>query len=534
MGRKRTSRSWARIAAVTVSMVTVGSWARAGDFLDTRLTWTLGDDDILRATGEVRPWSPNASVGDRGTYRLFFDDLNTRFSGRENITHLALYKRMPGFIPSLETEAGLMLRVDLAELATNTTNLNVVLADAGTYLRLAYLTKRKDQARAGKNEGVDLTLFVLDSDRFRLGYLYDITWGGTNAAIDQSIFPRARGGVPGVKLQFFTDRLYLFGGLKTASILQVQEAGRGGVSDGGTVRVAETNYGVLGGGGIDFTDFFRIDFGAGYFQQGTFDLPDVLGKPVYTCGISGRAVVHQGMPVPESIDFLLYRNDPNAPLILFAPEKYDPHGPMTWAMSVEATQLVQHLKQFERAGATVLQPARAAAVQTQMKVGTVRISVTGLARDINFVMRNQPGFIPFQSLPERSHASPELFGAVAVDYHITPFRTTPGVAAGIKLPATFRSESGDVNNGIGRELVVREQGDLGILPEGTRAVPILHARASVRWAISELMSAVLWAQLIHDANATQVQLDPSDRTILLRTFARPDSFGLGTSVQARF
>ena len=41
-------------------------------------------------------------MGDRKSYRLFFDNLNSRFAGRENLTHLALYKRMPGFIARLD------------------------------------------------------------------------------------------------------------------------------------------------------------------------------------------------------------------------------------------------------------------------------------------------------------------------------------------------------------------------------------------------------------------------------------------------
>ena len=34
-----------------------------------------------------------------------------------------------------------------------------------------------------RDQGFDLVLFPLDTDRFRLGYLYDISWGGTDESV---------------------------------------------------------------------------------------------------------------------------------------------------------------------------------------------------------------------------------------------------------------------------------------------------------------------------------------------------------------
>src|SRR5262249_3998181 len=111
-----------------------------GNFMDTRLSWTFGDDDFLHNTGELVPLSPTFSIGERPQYRLFFDSLNSRFSGRENITHLVMYKKMPGFIDHLTTEAALVLRFDMAALSSNTGNLNSALYDAGSYIRVFYNT----------------------------------------------------------------------------------------------------------------------------------------------------------------------------------------------------------------------------------------------------------------------------------------------------------------------------------------------------------------------------------------------------------
>src|SRR5579859_4664001 len=138
---------------------------RPGDFMDTRLSWTFGDDDFLHPTGQLIPLSPTFSVGDRTQYRLFFDNLNSRFNGRENLTHLVMYKKMPGFLPHLTTEAAMVLRFDLAALAANTENLNQALYDSGSYIRLFYNTNE-----GHPNEGVSAVFFPLDTDRFRLGY----------------------------------------------------------------------------------------------------------------------------------------------------------------------------------------------------------------------------------------------------------------------------------------------------------------------------------------------------------------------------
>lgn len=524
-------------ALVASAIVFSAGSAQAGDFMDTRLTWTFGDDDVLHSTGVAFPLSPNASIGDRPQYRMFFDNLNSRFSGRENLTHLVMYKRMPGFIKNLDTEAAMVLRIDLAQLSSNSGNLNTAFYDSGSYLRLFYATRRGNPEAGTADEGFDLTLFPLDTDRFRLGYLYDISWGGTNAYINQSVFPRIRGGAPGAKLQFQGNRFYVYGGFKTASIVQVEQVimpGEETTNEADNVKIAQTNYGFLGGAGVDITDFLRIDLGAGYFQQGKQDLPDVLGERVYTYGGAGRLVIHHKMPVPKSVDFSLYRNDPNNPLVLFRPEQYDP-GEFSWAITLEGDRLYQNLRDFNAPGTMSLQAAQAAAAQAVIKAGYLRASVTGIFRDLPFVVRNQPSFIPFQTLPEDAKTDSEIFFAAAADYYIPSLRLTPGLGGGVKFPSTFKSDQTDIGGGsISRTMVVREQGNISILPVGADAKPIVQARVSLKWDISDIMSAVVWGQLVHDNNATFVSTDESDGTITLRKFIDPDFVGFGTSVQARF
>ena len=167
--------------------------------MDTRLTWVMGDDDVLKQTGQAFPLSPDWSIGDRKQYRLFFDNLNSRFGGRENLTHLALYKKMPGFIKDLDTEASLIMRLDIAALASNSGNVNQAFYDAGSYIRGFYHTARYDDPK--KVEGLGFTLWPIDTDRFRLGYLYDLDWGGT-AAPQPVDLPAHRGHAPGAKISY--------------------------------------------------------------------------------------------------------------------------------------------------------------------------------------------------------------------------------------------------------------------------------------------------------------------------------------------
>lgn len=499
-----------------------------GNFMDTRLSWTFGDDDFLHKTGELIPLSPTFSIADRQQYRLFFDSLNSRFSGRENLTHLVMYKKMPGFIDKMTTEAALVLRFDMASLASNTGALNQAIYDSGSYIRLFYNTGAK------ANEGVSAVFFPLDTDRFRLGYLYDISWGGTNSYINQSIFPRIQGSSPGMKIQYDTDKFYVFGGFKTATIVQPQKVlNPGGENDVETVRVGETNFGFLGGLGYDPMDELRFDAGAGYFQQGKFDLEDVRGESVYTMGASGRVVYHHNMPVPASVDFLLYKNDPMSPMILFAPEKYKPNE-LAWSVSAEGSYLSQHLKDFDQTGATKNQGAYAGAVQGVVKHGYLRVSATGIMRNLNFNVRNVPGFIPFETLPSNTKTDPELFGALSVDYHIPSLRLTPGIGGGLQLPSTFKSEFTEGGVPASRTIVVRQQGDESILPFDKNRTPIFQTRVSLRWTLSNMLSAVAWIQYVRDNNGTLVVRDPSEGTASLRVFQSPDRLGAAVSLQARF
>jgi hypothetical protein len=523
----------------------VAKYANTGNFMDTRLTWTFGDDDVLHRTGSTQPNSPMPSIGDRSQYRLFFDGLNSRFAGRENLAHLVLYKKMPSFIAHLDTEAALVLRFDMAQLAANTGSLNQALYDGGSYLRLFYETRAAVKGVHGR-EGLGITFFPLDTDRFRLGYLYDISWGGTNQYYNDSIFPRLVGSAPGMKVQYDgPSGLYVFGGFKTAQILQVQTNLTTGSTSGNdveTVKVQETNYGFLGGAGVDASDFAHIDAGMGYFQQGRFDFPDLLPPPktdrqaprVFTYGGSARVVFHSGMPTPQSVDFLLYRNDPSAPMMMFAPEKYDSKE-LAWSVSLEGSRLYQNLKDPNTVGGTLIQPATAAALQGVIKAGFARVSVAAIYRDVPFILRNVPSLVPFVAIDSATNKTQsEAFFAGSFDYYLEGLHLRPGISGGLQLPSTATVESNVGTAQANRTTVIYRQGQVSVLPVNETRRAVVQARLSVRWDLSSAIAATAWVQLVHDPNRTLIARDPTEGSLALRTFQDADYFGFGTTVQARF
>ncbi|MBL8684546.1 MAG: hypothetical protein JNK05_35555 [Myxococcales bacterium] len=493
---------------------------RSHDFLDTRLTWTFGDDDVLQATGQRVPISGLPSIGDRSQYQLFFDALNSRFAGRENLTHLTMYARAPGFIPRVMTEASLVLRFDLGQLSTNSGNLTQALFDAGTYLRLQYQTNL-----SRPNDGLSITFFPFDTDRFRVGYLWDLSWGGND------IFPRRVGGAPGVRFAYDSGIFSAWGGFKTAQIvvpLEVQVMS----GDIDVVRVQETQFAGLGGVSVRPHEMFRIDASGGFFQQGKFDFPGVRGLPAYVFGGSVRAVVNQGMPASTSIDMLLYRNHPDFPMQLFRPENYTP-GRVAWNVSAELAVVDQHLVDVNAPGRTNFQLGLAGALQGRLKIGYLNLGLTGLYRDVTFLLRNVPSFIPFQTLPTDAQISPEFFFAANVDYRVSAANLTPSLIVGLQLPATFGSVVREGSLESARTLVIRRAGNFSILPPGERAIPIFSARAALRWDLSSIFAIIGWLQYVRDQNATLLQVDTSG-TRQVRIFQAPDQLGFGIAAQARF
>jgi len=504
-------------AVAALPLLAVAAPARAGDFMDTRVTWTFGDDNVLADAGEQLPDSPLASIGDREGYELFMDNIDSRYTGRENQTHLVMYKRLDGFFPRLSTEAGVVIQFAISDDGLK-------FADDGTYLRVRY--GFDDVSEEDGGDGMAVVFFPFDTERFRLGYMWDISWGGGG------LFTNKRNGfAPGLKLQFNIGPVDFFAGFKTAKISEQRQSD----VEGEPLNVQETNYGALFGVGWDVVDIFRVDLSGGYFEQGTFDQAGLVGEPVFTYGGSLRFALHDGIDVGPGADFRLYRNEPHAEealaqeattsaaAALAADEGTAPPSEFAWALTLEGTVLGQHVADMDTFGGSVIQPAFAAALQGKIKYGGFSASLTGFFRNLEFILHNVPSFSPFVAIPGAAETAPEFFVAAGVSYFFESTHLTPALIAGVQLPATLSSG--------GTTIVVRSEEVRDILPSGDSSVPIFSTRLSLRWDLSDILSLYGMVQYVLDQNATRLSRDPFGT---FRVYRESNQLGLAIMAQARF
>lgn len=494
-------------------MLIMSSVAWAGDFMDTRITWTFGDDDWFYRAGQTVPDSPLAGIGDRTGYNLFMDNLNLKTKGRENLTHIALYKKMPGFIKGLVTEAGMVVKVDLAKLMSySSKSVSDVFYDDGSYLRAEYSWNESDR----KHYNVSATFFPFDTERFRLGYLWDISWGGGN------IFSTKRTGpAPGAKIEAVIGPVDFYVGMKTAKVSQVVRLGTGETDQ---VSVQETNYGGLAGLGWDILDMLRLDLGAGFFQQGSYNINGLLGDKVYTYGFSGRLSLHRGYAIQTSIDYMLYRNDQNINVVNWWREKYTP-GKLSWSTSVEGTLLIQRLADAVKYGTTNMVPAYAVAAIGKVKYGFLRCQVIGLVRNLQYILQNVPSLTPFVAMPTNANITPEYFVAGMFDYYFEKKHLMPTLTLGVQFPASYRAKGGKVT------YVIRDETTRDRLPAGFDVAPVYELRAGLQWDLSDFMSLIGNIQWVHDENLTRLKITNNGER---REFQRSNQFGGYLTVRARF
>ncbi len=147
----------------------------SSDFMDTTITFVAGDDNVLADAGETIPSSPRPDFRPRRGNSLFFDNYDSRSTGEETRTHLVLYKEFDGFFKGVTPEAAMVLEWDLNRSTrdnnrfeeTGSRKVSSGIRDDGSYLATRF--------HFG-DDSLQLLLFPVDSDRFRLGYLYVATF----------------------------------------------------------------------------------------------------------------------------------------------------------------------------------------------------------------------------------------------------------------------------------------------------------------------------------------------------------------------
>ncbi|MGB9599221.1 MAG: hypothetical protein ACPL7I_01600 [Myxococcota bacterium] len=477
----------------------------AGDFVDTRVSFILSNDNILVGPGETNPSNPGTRFGSASSGNTFFyDNYETKYTGYESLSHLVLYKKMPSYFEGLTTEASLALLVILLS------EYSVGFGDSGSYIRLTYAFDNEEKSK----QNIQMTLFPYSSDRFRLGYSYQISWGGSDIFPKQDPDINKKNPVPGVKLQFNYDDFYAFTGAKS-SLLQRKK-------DLNDPTELEAFWGFLGGGGWD-NGFVRAELNAGFFRRGLNPNNSVIGDPVDSAGVSVQLGLHQGLNIGKSIDFALYKNDPNEVVNFFKPEEYG--SGLSWVIATEFTNIYTKLEDADKPGNTIYQRAVAGDINIKLKYNYTRLSLDAVYKDLAFILFNVPSLTPYQSIPKELNTSPAIFYAIYLDHHLPSLHPTPGISFGMEWPAYFEDRTGTVT-------VVRSISDRNSLKTGDDVTPIVATKLSFKLDFSEMLAMILELRFQIDNNMTTFKQDINGEVML--DYTEPYLFGFNLVFQGRF
>lgn len=531
----RAPRNRARLATgcAAAALALCAPSARAGDFMDTTITFVAGDDNVFAGAGETSPSSPRMDFRPRTGNNLFFENYNTRNTGEETRGELVLYKEFTGYFTRVVPEAAMVLQWDANRIARDseqfqaTANRKTIggLRDDGSYLAIHFDgTDVADPADPkSKPSRLSLVLFPADSDRLRLGYSWELTWGGRGSFLLANY-------VPGLMLGYKAHDWYAFAGAKTARTQRFTESDTDPHKD-----ESEAIYGVLGGGGAHVTPNLLLEAGAGFFDKGTIptERAGIEGTWLHQMGVSGQVTWHDGIDPKVPVDTKLLRNVGGD----LKPRDWRPKH-FGYLISAEATWTSQNLEATEgdvRQGNPRREHGFAGDLNAALQTGRWTFSVDLVARNLAFIVQDTPGAYPYGTLSDAVETSPEIFGAVGADYTFPDLRFVPGIALGLQQPAYYRTDDRSIFQGSityfrkTKNVLGETQVFPGSLPPGEDVAPILAGKAYLREYLSDLVSIVLQGQLTYDNN--QLVNDPDSGA---RKFDQPLILGLNVLAQAKF
>ncbi len=484
-----------------------GNVKGASGFVDARLAFTLTNENILAEPGETIPSVPGWRFGRPNSLgTLFFDNYDTRFSGYETLSHAVLYRNYRR--GNLEVEGALAFRIN------EITERQIDLSDAGSYILTSWWKdpKHEDPTR------VSLTVFPVSADRFRLGYSYRLSWGGNDEYL------RSRRAIPGMKLQYDTERYYAFVGAKSTVVLNPETAEE------------ESVFAGLFGAGMDVTPMVRVEVNGGYFDRGNNELEDVNTEKVQLYGLSAQVAVHDGMPVQSSIDYKLYKNDGERVGQLFKKQQYP--GGMAWLAMAEATVLAQTLKDPESSGSTTTQVGKAGDLNVRMLYDRYRLRFDAQYRDLAYILHSVPSLPTYSEFPSAYSKDPNLFGAIGIDRNFED-RLTVGAVIGVELPATLKTPAGipgDTTASGESTAVIRNNGQqtlITVLPAGESAVPQVAVKVSGQLDFGDIYAALVDVYYSYDGNQTRLKRNGPEG-LFEYEFGEFNQLGMNITLQAKF
>ena len=513
---EREAAAAAEAAAATAAVAATGAPAPAAPaapltgqngFMDVRLNFTLTNENLFVKPGETIPSIPGWRFGRPNSLgTLFFDNYDTRFSGYETLSHAVLYKNYRK--DHLEAEAGFVLRMN--ELSER----KIDLSDAGSYLLVSWW---KDPTHADPTR-LTLTAFPVSADRMRLGYSYRLSWGGNEEWKGET------SAKPGIKVQYDGKKYYAFLGAKSAITLDKPTAEQ------------ESKFAFLGGAGIDVTEMIRVEANGGMYNRGSNELPDVDTEDVILTGGSLQVAAHKGMPVQSSIDYKLYKNDPERIGRVFSKAKYP--GGVSWLAMAELTALSQTLKDPEMTGSTTNQVGKAGDINVRAMIDRVRVRFDLQYRDLAFLLHTVPSRPAYQDFASDYETAGNYFAAIGVDKNWND-RLTLGLVVGIDKPATLTTPTalpGAPAMTGQSTAAVRLNGNsllITILPEGESAIPAYAGKFTGQLDFGEIFSAVADVYYVYDGNTARL-VRSGPEGLLQFEFAEFNQLGVNLTLQAKF
>ncbi len=480
-------------------------------FFDTRIAFTVTNENLLVEPGETIPSVPGWRFGTPNSLGvLFFDNYDTRYSGFETLSHAVMYRNYNK--GHFAAEGALVLRIN--ELSEK----NIELSDAGTYITLQNWKdpSHKDPTR------ISLTVFPVSSDRMRLGYSYRLSWGGSPE------YRRAKSAVPGLKFQYDSGNAYAFIGAKSAVLLDRRTAEE------------QAALGLVAGAGIDPTEMIRVEVNGGYFDRGYNELVDVNDQKVQLFGASAQVALHKGMPVQSSVDYKLYKNNNERVSGLFNPVKYP--GGVSWLAMAEGTVIGQTLKDPEMTGTTKVQKGYAGDINVRVMIDRWRVRFDASYRTLSFILHSQPSLPTYSDFPADYTTAPDLFAAVGIDHNWDDFLTI-GAILGVDKPATLTSTkgiTGAMTGVTGESTAVIRNNNIDtlitILPVGEKAVPQIAAKATAKLDFGKIYSALFEVIYSYDGNITRYKRvdEGNPESPFEFQFGNFKQLGVNATLQARF
>lgn len=487
-------------------LLLLASIADASDFVDTWVTTALEDNNVLAGPDER---SPAANFVSRGN-STFFENYESKYTDDISVSRIALFRKDEGFIPGIITEAAFVIRMQ-PYLDVANSKPGVGIADDGSYVRI---TKQFNDPK----HNLSFTGYAVDANRFRLGYSYDITWGG------RDIYAFDPYAAPGVRVQYQNGGSYAFLGAKTAV---------GDYTDPETgLKNNEAYWGGLAGGGIEIGKHLRVEAGAGTFEQGQLTNVGDVNSPLYNAPINAAGFSTQvsARTNPEldyivSNELKLYRNAPE-----FVKDSYLFHRQLDGfgvLVQGEANVLFHNLIDPESVDDSIVEQAIAADVQALAVAGTTEMQLDFVYKDLPFIVFNIPGITSGYALDSDFKATPQLYVRGRVAHWFPKAHLTPSLGLGWMLPATYTT--GD------SYFVQYDERNKSHVPDGQQPTAILSTVAGLQWDVSKSMVVVGEVLYTIDNNLSDFQQnDDGTNEFVPETASVRNALGFNLMMRARF